>query len=81
MLPLDGTGLQIDAIEPVVQRDFISQLDIALDQLGFRLFFREAFALQLGVIVIAVGGADLRRLGLALGHGGRDEYLAARDDR
>jgi hypothetical protein len=64
-----------------MQGDFITQLDIALYQLGFCLFVREALLLELGMIVIAVCRADLRRLGLALGHGGREEYLAAGNDR
>jgi hypothetical protein len=81
ILPGDGAGLQIQAIDPVMQHDFIRHLDIALYQFCFRFFLAEAAGPQLAFIISAVCGSFLRRFRLAIRHRGCHEDLAARDDR
>src|SRR5262249_45231658 len=55
-LPVNGACLQIQAIDPVMQHDFIRHLDIALDQFGFRFFLAKAAGPQLAFIISAVCG-------------------------
>src|SRR5262249_26038022 len=81
LLPGYRTGLQIQAIEPVVQHDFIRHLDIALYQFGFSFFLAEAACPQLAFIISAVCDADLRSFRLAFRHCRRQEDLASGDDR
>src|SRR5438874_840883 len=77
VLPVDGAGLKIQAIDPVMQHDFIGHFDVALDQFGFRLFVAEAASSQLALVFSAVGGAFLGYFRLTLGHRCGHENLAA----
>ncbi len=74
-LPFFFAGVEVQAIEEIMQRDFSGHLDIARVDFLHHLFFTEALLGQLGNVFIAVLGSGLRLLRFSVRDHGGEKYF------
>src|SRR5438552_14757091 len=75
-LPNRLTGLKIETVQVVVQRDFLRQFDVACSYAFDHFLFAEPLLHQLRYVLIAVLGPNLRRLRLPLSFDRGEKHTA-----
>ena len=73
LLPVQLAGLQIEAVEHVVEAHLVGQLEIPLHDPRLDLLVRQALLLHLCDVLVGILRADLRLLRRAVRHCGRHE--------